>query len=171
MQQRPTPGDDRRLQIYLIINHFEPGALPQGQAMGVYVAVCPQRRNSRISHTLIQKYQRKSVLMETAPRNIQEIPDQSSFGDLKTRSHSQCQPQSECQSECDYTEKKDVSNASPPRDPEAGEKRRKKKPLSFFLAFVSLLLMVFLVSLDATTLAVTIPVIIYTLLCVKRCFS
>ncbi|KAE8312381.1 hypothetical protein BDV41DRAFT_589031 [Aspergillus transmontanensis] len=35
----------------------------------------------------------------------------------------------------------------------------KKKPLSFFLAFLCLLLMVFLVSLDATTLAVAIPAI------------
>ncbi|KAL4966991.1 putative efflux pump antibiotic resistance protein [Aspergillus stella-maris] len=40
-----------------------------------------------------------------------------------------------------------------------GRPSRKRKPLSFFLAFISLLLMVFLVSLDATTLAVAIPVI------------
>lgn len=37
-----------------------------------------------------------------------------------------------------------------------------KKPLSFYLAFFSLLLVVLLVSLDATALAVTIPV---SLLC------
>ncbi|KAJ5967010.1 hypothetical protein N7501_003258, partial [Penicillium viridicatum] len=53
--------------------------------------------------------------------------------------------------------KRDVSNASPPDDPESGEQGRKRKPLSFFLAFIALLLMVFLVSLDTTTLAVAIP--------------
>ncbi|KAJ5371909.1 hypothetical protein N7517_003915 [Penicillium concentricum] len=53
----------------------------------------------------------------------------------------------------------DVSNASAPNDPKAGQQNRKRKPLSFFLAFTALLLMVFLVSLDATTLAVAISVI------------
>ncbi|RDW86611.1 MFS-type transporter sphD [Aspergillus mulundensis] len=60
-------------------------------------------------------------------------------------------------SECDCTEikTKDAPNL------EAGRQlpSRRRKPLSFFLAFLSLLLMVFLVSLDATTLAVAIPVI------------
>lgn len=106
-----------------------------------------------------------SLPIETAPPSTQECSDESSFGDLKTRSESHCQLesecQSECQSECDYTEKKDASNALPPSDPERGQQGRKRKPLSFFLAFIALLLMVFLVSLDATTLAVAIPVTLY----------
>ncbi|PYI06454.1 putative efflux pump antibiotic resistance protein [Aspergillus sclerotiicarbonarius CBS 121057] len=52
----------------------------------------------------------------------------------------------------------DASNLSLPVPPEADGTRR-KKPWSFFLAFLALLLMVFLVSLDATTLAVAIPAI------------
>ncbi|KAL6233148.1 hypothetical protein BDW75DRAFT_242268 [Aspergillus navahoensis] len=66
---------------------------------------------------------------------------------------------SQSQSECDCIETKGAANASAPRELEAGRQHRKRKPLSFFLAFLSLLLMVFLVSLDATTLAVAIPVI------------
>lgn len=100
-----------------------------------------------------------SPLIETAPPNTKECFDQSSLGDPKTPSQSQCQAQSQNQSECDCTEKKDVSNISAPTDPETGQQSRKGKPLSFYLAFIALLLMVFLVSLDATTLAVAIPVI------------
>ncbi|CDM31522.1 hypothetical protein DTO012A9_10114 [Penicillium roqueforti] len=47
----------------------------------------------------------------------------------------------------------------PPTDPETGQRNRKPKPLAFYLAFIALLLMVFLVSLDATMLAVAIPAI------------
>lgn len=68
-----------------------------------------------------------SLPIETAPPNTQQCSDQPSLGDLQTRSESHCQ--SECQSECDYTEKRDVSNASPPDDPESGQQGRKRKPL------------------------------------------
>lgn len=112
-----------------------------------------------------------SLPIESARLNIQECSDQSSLGDLKTRSESHCQPQSECQSECDYTETKDASNVLPSSDLESGQQGRKRKPLSFFLAFIALLLMVFLVSLDATTLAVAIPVTLYTVHCLKRPFN
>jgi hypothetical protein len=37
-----------------------------------------------------------------------------------------------------------------------------KKPLKFHLAFLSILLMVFIVSIDATALAVVIPVSLFT---------
>ncbi|KAL4932218.1 major facilitator superfamily domain-containing protein [Aspergillus undulatus] len=68
---------------------------------------------------------------------------------------------SQSQSERDCTETKDAPIASVLSELEAagGRQHRKRKPLSFFLAFIPLLLMVFLVSLDATTLAVAIPVI------------
>lgn len=112
-----------------------------------------------------------SLPIETAPPSTEECSDESSFADLKTRSESHCLPQSECQSECDYTEKRDTSNALPPNDPETGQQGGKKKPLSFFLAFTALLLMVFLVSLDATTLAVAIPVTLCTVNWFKGPFS
>ncbi|KAJ5634915.1 hypothetical protein N7528_002757 [Penicillium herquei] len=67
------------------------------------------------------------------------------------------QSQLECESEC--AEKRDISEGVGSSDPEEAIQSRRKKPLSFFLAFIALLLMVFLVSLDATTLAVAIPVI------------
>lgn len=66
------------------------------------------------------------------------------------------QSQSQSQSESDCLETKDAASAPP--ELEVGQPRHKRKSLSFFLAFISLLLMVFLVSLDATTLAVAIPV-------------
>ncbi|KAI3082088.1 hypothetical protein CBS147343_3031 [Aspergillus niger] len=60
---------------------------------------------------------------------------------------------SEGQSAMDLsTEEKGSEEQSPP-----GVKS--KKPLSFHLAFVGLLFMVFIVSLDTTTLAVAIPII------------
>lgn len=112
-----------------------------------------------------------SLPTETTPTDTKIISDEISLGDPKTRSQSYCQPQTQSQSECDDMEEKVVSKASAPRDPEAGQQSRKRKPLSFFLAFIALLLMVFLVSLDATTLAVAIPVILYTALDSKRPLS
>ncbi|KAJ5761265.1 Siderophore transporter RhtX family [Penicillium odoratum] len=94
---------------------------------------------------------------ETASQNTNKDLDQPSASDTKIGSQSQ--------SEYDCTEKKDVPSASAPSnpDPEAEQQQcRKRKPLSFFLAFIALLLMVFLVSLDSTTLAVAIPVNIPT---------
>lgn len=88
-----------------------------------------------------------------------ELPNNDSCGDLPSPGQSQCLSQSQSECDCDCTEKKDALNISPPGDLEAGQQnRKKKKSLSFFLAFIALLLMVFLVSLDATTLAVAIPV-------------
>lgn len=81
--------------------------------------------------------------------------DTTSFADPIAVSQSKSQSQSQYQSESDCLETKDEAE---PTELEGGRPRRKRKPLSFFLAFISLLLMVFLVSLDATTLAVAIPV-------------
>lgn len=105
-----------------------------------------------------------SIPTEAAPPATEKCSNDFSSADHTTQSQSQCQSRSQLQSECDCTEKQDASNVSLLRDPEAGQQSRKRKPLSFFLAFIALLLMVFLVSLDATTLAVAIPVHLYTIL-------
>lgn len=45
-------------------------------------------------------------------------------------------------------------------DENAGTETSKKKPLSFWLAFVALNITVFIVSLDSTALAVAVPVML-----------
>lgn len=102
--------------------------------------------------------------------NEAEPPKNEYRGDLVSPDQSQCLSLSQSECDCDCTEKKDASNDSPPGDLEAGHQSgKKKKSLSFFLAFIALLLMVFLVSLDATTLAVAIPVRPYTTLDKHTC--
>ncbi|GES66716.1 efflux pump antibiotic resistance protein [Aspergillus terreus] len=65
-------------------------------------------------------------------------------------------------------DEKTTSEGQPALDPSTEEngsaeqsapETKSKKPLSFHLVFVGLLFMVFIVSLDTTTLAVAIPII------------
>lgn len=48
---------------------------------------------------------------------------------------------------------------TPPTERPCPEMTKNKKPVSFYLSFFSLLIMVFLVSLDSTTLAVALPIL------------
>lgn len=97
--------------------------------------------------------------------NEAEPPKNEYSGDLVSPDQSQCQSLSQSECDCDCTDKEGALNIPLPGDLEAGQQNRKtKKSISFFLAFIALLLMVFLVSLDATTLAVAVPVRPYTIL-------
>lgn len=66
------------------------------------------------------------------------------------------EPKGQTNSSQEKSDVLDTSNVSLAVTMEVQAGRR--KPWSFYLAFLALLLMVFLVSLDATTLAVAIPV-------------